>query len=201
VRCIVTEKCFQSLPSKRARRLVFKGGAPVKAGLEAAQKRYAGAPRWHLDEMVCSMNGRRGYLWRAVDDEGEFLDMVMQRERNTGAALKLLKRLLRNQAVAPESIVTDGLSSHKAALAELGLQHIHHPVRLRENNLAENSHLPIRRQERKMQGVKSRASAQRFLTTYTAVYNNVTIQPHLNKRPHMRALRAKAALGWKAACA
>ena len=178
---------------------ILKFGPQIAMNLR--RRRQAPTARWHLDEMVCSMNGRRWYLWRAVDDEGEVLDMVMQQERDTGAALRPLKRLLRNQPVAPEAIVTDGLTSYKAALAELDVEHIHHPGRLRENNRAENSHLPIRRRERKMQGFKSRASAQRFLTTYAAVYNNFTIQPHLNKRPHMRTLRAKAAFAWSAACA
>ena len=85
------------------------------------------------------------YLWRAVDDVGEVLGLVMQLNRDTGAELKLLRRLLRNQPVAPESITTDGLKSHPAAFAILWLGHIHRPGRLRENNRAENSHLPIRR--------------------------------------------------------
>jgi putative transposase len=123
----------------------IKFGPQIAANLK--RRRAAPNARWHLDEMVCSMNGKRWYLWRAVDDEGEVLDMVMQQERDTGAALKLLKRLLRNQPVEPQSIATDGLGSYKAALAELGLDHIHHPGRLRENNRAENSHLPIRRRE------------------------------------------------------
>jgi transposase-like protein len=106
------------------------------------------------------------YLWRAVDDEGEVLDLVMQRRRDTEAALKLLKHLLRNQPVDP--IVTDGLGSYAAALKKLGLADRHHPGRLRKNNRAENSHLSIRRREWKMQGFKSQASAQRFLTTHAA---------------------------------
>lgn len=119
------------------------------------RRRVAPSPRWHLDEMVCTVAGKRMYLWRAVDDEGEVLDLVMQRRRDTEAALKLLKRLLRNQPVEPEAIVTDGLGSYVSALKELDLHHLHRPGRLRENNRAENSHLPVRRRERKMQGFKS----------------------------------------------
>lgn len=78
------------------------------------------------------------YLWRAVDDEGEVLDLVVQRRRDTEAALKLLRRLLRNQPVEPEWIVTDGLGSYAPALDELGLRHLHRPGRLRENNRVEN---------------------------------------------------------------
>lgn len=83
------------------------------------------------------------YLWRAVDDEGEVLDVVVQKRRDTEAALRLLRRLLRNQLVEPEAITTDGLRSYGAALKELGLEDLHRPGRLRENNGAENSHLPF----------------------------------------------------------
>lgn len=109
-------------------------------------------------------------LWRAVDDEGEVLDLVVQPRRDTAAALKLLQRLLRSQPVLVETIVTDGLASYGAALGQLGLAHLHRRGRLRDNNRAENSHLPIRRRERQMQLFKSRQSAQRFLTTHAAIY-------------------------------
>jgi transposase-like protein len=158
-------------------------------------------PRWHLDEMVCSIGGRRMYLWRAVDDEGEVLDLVVQRRRDTEAALKLLRRLLRNQPVEPESIVTDGLGSYGSALDQLGLRHLHRAGRLRENNRAENSHLPIRRRERQQQLFKSQASAQRFLTTHAAVYNTFYTQRHLTSRRTLRLFRAQAHAAWAAAAA
>nr|WP_282452812.1 DDE-type integrase/transposase/recombinase [Brevundimonas pishanensis] len=104
--------------------------------------------RWHLDEMVCKIGGRRMYLWRAVDDQGEVLDVMVQRRRDTEAVLKLLKRLLRNQPVEPESITTDGLASYGAALHQLELRCLHRHGRLRDNNRVENSHLPIPRRER-----------------------------------------------------
>ena len=109
------------------------------------KRRWPPTPRWHLDEVVCRIGGKRMYLWRAVDDEGEVLDVVVQHRRNTAAATKLLKRLLHNQPIEPESITTDGLASYGAALDLLKLRHIHRPVRLRENNRIECSHLPIRR--------------------------------------------------------
>lgn len=89
------------------------------------------------------------YLWCAVDDEEGVLDVVVQSRRDHGAAPALLKRLLRNQPIEPEAVVTNGLASEGSALRELGLEGIHRPGRLRENNGAENSHLPIRRRERK----------------------------------------------------
>ncbi len=82
------------------------------------RRRPAASPRWRLDEMVCKIRGRRMYLWRAVDDEGEVLDLVMQRKR-ADAALKLLGRRLRNQPVDPERITTDGLASYPAAFRRL----------------------------------------------------------------------------------
>jgi putative transposase len=156
---------------------------------------------WHLDEMVVSVAGKRMYLWRAVDAEGEVLDMLMQRRRNTAAALDLLRRLLKNQRVSPTAIVTDGLRSYGAALRELGLQHRHRPGRLQENNRAENSHLPIRRRERKMQGFKSPGSAQRFLATHAAVYNTFYTARHLTSRATLRTLRGQAERVWTTATA
>lgn len=175
----------------------------IKFGPQIARRlkrqRPAPSPRWHLDEMVCSIGGKRMYLWRAVDDEGEVLDLVVQRRRDTEAASTLLKRLLRNQPVEPKRIVTDGLGSYPAALDQLGLRHLHSPGRLRENNRAENSHLPIRRRER--QRFKSQASAQRFLTTHAAIYNTFYTQRHLISRPTLRRFRADAASAWATAVA
>ena len=142
--------------------------------------------------MVVKIGGKRMYLWRAVDDEGEVLDLVVQKRRDTAAALRLLKRLLKNQPIEPRAIITDGLASYGSALRELGLGDLHRPGRLRENNRAENSHLPIRRRERKMQLFKSKASAQRFLTTHAAVYNT---------RPTLRRFRGEAHAAWIAATA
>ena len=155
--------------------------------------------RWHLDEMVCKIGGRRMYLWRAVDDEGEVLDVVVQRQRDTEAALKLIRRLLRNQPVEPETITTDGLASYGAALDQLELRHLHRPGRLRDNNRVENSHLPIRRRERQHQRFKSQASAQRFLTTHAAIYTTFNFQRHLISRPTLRCFRAEANAAWEAA--
>ena len=157
--------------------------------------------RGHLDEMVVKIGGRRMYLWRAVDDEGDVLDMLVQERRNKAAALKLLRKLLKNHGVHPETIVTDKLASYRAAARDLGLVDRHRPGGMRENNRAENSHLPIRRRERKQQKFKSRASAQRFLATHAAVYNVFNLQPHLIRQPTLRQFRAEAHQTWAAATA
>ncbi len=157
--------------------------------------------RWHLDEMVVKIGGKRMFLWRAVDDEGEVLDMLVQERRNKAAALKLLRKLLKNQSVHPETIVTDKLASSRAAVGDLGLTDRHQPGGMRENNRAENSHLPIRRRERKQQKFKSRASAQRFLATHAAIYDVFNHQSHLIRRPTLRQFRAEAHRTWAAATA
>ena len=151
--------------------------------------------------MVCWIGGKRMYLWRAVDDEGEVLDLVVQRRRDTEAALRLLKRLIYNPPVEPETITTDGLASYGAALEHLELRHLHRPGRPRENNRVENSHLPIRRRERQQQRFKSQASARRFLTTHAAIYNTFNIQRHLISRPTLRRFRAEADAAWAKAVA
>lgn len=111
------------------------------------------SPRWHLEEMASKIAGEHVWIWRAVDDDGEVMDMVVQKRRDSGAALRFLRRLLKNQNVEPETIVTDGLRAYRAALDRLGLDDRHRLGRLRENNRAENSHISIRRRERKMQGL------------------------------------------------
>jgi len=176
---------------------VNKFGPLIAANLR--RRRDAPTGRWHLDEMVVKIAGRRMYLWRAVDDEGEVLDVLVQKRRNKAAALKLLCRLLKNQGVLPETITTDGLASYGAAVSDLNLTNRHRPGGMRENNRAENSHLLIRRRERKQQKFKSQGSAQRFLAAHAAFYNTFNIQPHLISRRTLRTLRAQADRAWEAA--
>ena len=178
---------------------VIKFGPLIAANL--LRRRSPPTGRWHLDEMVVKISGRRMYLWRAVDDEGEVLDVLVQKRRNKHAALKLLRRLLKSQGIHPETMTTDKLASYAAAARELGLTSRHQPGGMRENNRAENFHLAIRRRERKQQKFKSRGSAQRFLSTHAAVYNTFNTQPHLISRPGLRTLRAQAHEAWAAATA
>ena len=148
---------------------------------ELRNRRPKPTSRWRLDEMVASIAGRHFWLWRAVDDEGEVLDLLVQRRRDKPAAVKLLRKLLKKQGFAPELLVTDRLRSYAAAKAELGMS-ARHEQGLRKNNRAENSHQPTRRRERKMQRFKSPGSAQRFLSVHAAVQNTFNTQRHLTSR-------------------
>jgi transposase-like protein len=175
------------------RRWVLKFGATVAQRLRGRRPRPS--DRWHLDEMVVRIAGRRMYLWRAVDHEGEILDMLVQRRRNKRAALRLMRKLLRKHGVAPKLVVTDKLRSYGAAFRELHLT-CRHDQGLRKNNRAENSHQIVRRRERKMQRFKSAASAQRFLSMHAAVHNTFNHQRHLISRSTLRIFRAEAAAQW-----
>jgi putative transposase len=131
----------------------------LKFGPVIARRLRRGRPRpsdrWHLDEMVVRIAGKRMYLWRAVDHEGEVLDMLVQRRRDTRAVLRLMPKLLRKQGFAPKLLVTDKLRSYGSAFRRLRLS-CPHEQGLRSNNRAENSHQPVRRRERKMPSTPSR---------------------------------------------
>jgi transposase-like protein len=176
-----------------------KFGRAIAANIRRSRPRPGSV--WHLDEMVIRINGRRMFMWRAVDDEGEVLDALVQRRRNRRAALRLLRKLLRRQGYTPEKIVTDGLLSYGAALQTLGCRSRHRPGRLRDNNRAENSHLAVRRRERKMQCFKSQGQAQRFVSTHGTITNLFNVQRHLISRSTLRTFRADAMEGWIAASA
>jgi putative transposase len=153
---------------------------------------------WHLDEMVARIAGETVYLWRAVDHEGEVLDVLVQRRRDKKAALKLMRKLLKKQGFAPTVVVTDKLRSYSAAFGDLGLT-ARHEQGLRQNNRAEVSHQPVRRRERKMQRFKSPGSAQHFLSCHAAVHNTFNLQRHLISRQTLRRFRAAALEQWRAA--
>ncbi len=153
---------------------------------------------WYLDEVYLKIDGRMVYLWRAVDAEGEVLDVLVQSKRNKHAALKLMRKLLKKYAFVPKRLVTDDLRSYSAAVRDLGIERRHERGRWK-NNRAENSHQPTRRRERRMQRFKSPGSAQKFLSTHAAVYNTFNVQRHLISAHTHRALRAEAMNTWRTA--
>ena len=150
--------------------------------------------------MVVSIQGRRMYLWRAVDSEGEVLNLLAQPKRDTKAALRLMRKLLKKHGSAPDQLVTDKLGSYGAPRRKLGLS-ARHEQGLRKNNRAENSHQPVRRRGRKQQRFKSAGSAQRFLAMQAAVHNTFNLQRHLISRRTLRTFRAEAAEQWRIATA
>jgi putative transposase len=151
---------------------------------------------WHLDEVYLKIDGRMVYLWRAVDAEGEVLDVLVQSKRNKHAAVKLMRKLLKKYAFVPERLVTDDLRSYGAAARDLGIEQLHQRGRWK-NNRAENSHQPTRRRERKMQRFKSARSAQKFLSAHAAVYNTFNVQRHLMSARSHRVLRTAAMSTWR----
>ena len=158
------------------------------------------SPVWHLDEVYTKINGKMVYLWRAVDDEGTVLDVVVQRRRNTKAATRLLRKLLRNQGIKPTRIITDKLASYGAALKLFGLKHLQ-DVGGRKNNRAECSHVLIRRRKRKSQRFRSVRNAQKLLSVHGQIYNLFNRRRHLISRNTLRKLRHQANLEWNLATA
>jgi len=133
--------------------------------------------RWHLDEVFLKINGRMQYLWRAVDQDGSVLDVLVQPKRDKRAAAKFFRKLLKGQAYAPRVVVTDRFPSYRAPCAELVSGATH--VRDRHaNNRAENSHLPTRLRERRMRRFKSSVHAQRFLSIFGIVHDHFSVSRH-----------------------
>jgi putative transposase len=151
-----------------------------------------------LTKWLISIRGDRYWLWRAVDNEGKVLDFLVQRRRNAKVARKLMVKLLKKCGVVPTRVVTDRLRSYPAAFRAIGLT-AEHDRGLRTNNRAENSHLPLRRREKKQQRFKSPGLAQRFLAVHAATYN--AFQRHLLLRPNFKELRTGSFGTWAQASA
>jgi transposase-like protein len=171
------------------RRWVNHFGSAIAANLRKPRPKPHST--WHLDEAYIKIDERLVYLWRAVDAEGEVLDVLVQSRRDKRAALKLMRKLLKKMNFVPDKLVTDDLRSYGAACRDLGISHRHERGRWR-NNRAENSHQPTRRRERKMQGFKSTGSAQRFPSFHAATYNTLNVQRHLTSASTHRVFRASA---------
>jgi len=153
---------------------------------------------WHLDEVVIIIAGRKHWLWRAVDQDGYVLDEIVQNRRNTKAAKRLLTRLLKKQGIAPKRMITDKLRSYGAARRQV-MPHVEHRSHKGLNNRAENSHVPLRKRERMMQGFRSPGGLQRFVSVFSAV-RNLFVPPRSQRSAFQnRVHRSQAIAAWKAA--
>lgn len=151
---------------------------------------------WHLDEVFLRINGVLHYLWRAVDQNGVVLDILVQKRRNATAAKRFFKRLLAGLKIRPRRIVTDGLKSYGVACREI-LPDVRHRTSRYLNNRAENSHRPTRRRERQMQRFKSPEQAQRFLSAHAMIYGHFRPRQHLMTAAQCHRARAKAFRIWR----
>ena len=153
---------------------------------------------WYLDEVFVSIGGKRQYLWRAVDQDGDTIDVMVQSRRNKRAALRFFRKLFKRQESLPWKIMTDKLRSYSSALREMAPSLIH-ITKQYANNRAEVSHEPTRQQERQMRRFKSPGQAQRFLSFHGLVNNLYRQQRHLLSAVHYRILRDQAFTTWKQA--
>ncbi|MFZ6765014.1 IS6 family transposase [Pseudoroseomonas sp. WGS1072] len=151
---------------------------------------------WHLDEVFLRINGASHYLWRAVDQHGVVLDILVQGRRNATAAKRFFKRLRAGLKYKPKRLVTDGLRSYGVAQREV-LPDVRHRTSRYLNNRAENSHRPTRRRERQMQRFKSPEQAQRFLSAHSMIYGHFRPRRHLLTAAQHRRVRAEAFRVWQ----
>ncbi|ACM39802.1 MULTISPECIES: IS6 family transposase [Rhizobium/Agrobacterium group] len=151
--------------------------------------------KWYLDEVVISIGGKKHWLWRAVDQDGFVLDVLVQSRPNTKAAKRLIRKLLKGQGQAPRVMMIDKLGSYGAAKRDImpGVEHRSHKGL---NNRAENSHQPTRRRERIMKGFKSARHLQRFVSIHDPVANLFHIPRHDILSHHHRELRTAAMQMW-----
>jgi putative transposase len=171
----------------------------LKFGSEYARRlrRRQGRPgdTWHLDEVFCKMNGKPIYLWRAVDQSGEVLDILVQKRHDTKAAKRFFRKLLKGFRYVPRAIVTDKLPSYGAARKDV-MPNIAHHRGWRMNNRAENSHQPTRERERGMRCFKSMRHAQRLLSVHAQVSNHFRPGRHLMRACNYRTLMARRFASW-----
>jgi putative transposase len=151
--------------------------------------------KWHLDEVVIMIAGVKHWLWRAVDQTGIVLDVLVQKRRDKQAARRLLRKLLKRQGRAPRVMVTDKLASYSAAKREV-MPSVEHRRHRGLNNRAENSHQPTRRRERQMKRFKSAGQAQRFLSAHDPISNLFHLRREHVTATEYRAARAQAFATW-----
>ena len=155
---------------------------------------------FYIDEVYVKISGKQHYLWRAVDQDGEVVDVYLQARRDGKAAKRFFKRLLKTHRNEPRTIVTDKLRSYGVAHRALMPNTIHNTSQY-ANNRSELSHQPTRVRERVMRRFKSMKQAQRFLTVHATVYNLFNLGPHLVSAKNYRFFRSRAFASWNCATA
>ena len=151
--------------------------------------------KWHMDEVVITISGVKHWLWRAVDQTGRVLDILVQSRRDTRAAKRLMRKLLKRQCRAPRVMITDKLASYGAARREV-MPSVEHRRHKGLNNRAENSHQPTRRRERQMKRFKSPGQAQRFLSAHDGISSLFHLRRHQVPAAQYRAARTQAFQVW-----
>ncbi len=151
---------------------------------------------WHLDEVFVKIQGRQQYLWRAVDEDGDVIDILVQSRRHRRAAIRFFRKLLKGQGCVPRRLITDKLRSYPAACRTVMPSVVHRTDRY-ANNRAEVSHQPTRERERQMRRFTSAAHAQRFLSVHGPIQNLFRGGRHLLQAVHHRLLRTRAFGVWR----
>jgi len=163
---------------------------------ELRRRRPRPGDKWHLDEVFISINGVQHYLWRAVDQQGKVLDILVQRRQDTAAAKKFFRRLLKDLQYVPRVLITDKLASYGAAHRAV-LPRVEHRRHKGLNNRAENSHQPTRERERRMRRFKSPGHAQRFLAAYGPIAGHFRPRRHRLTAAAYRHQRDQAHVTWR----
>ncbi len=175
------------------RRWCWKFGTEYARTLKRREGRLGDT--WYLDELFVTIQGQWQYLWRAVDQDGDVIDILVQPRRNRRAAKRFFRKLLKGQGREPRRLVTDKLRSYGAA-HRTTMPSVIHDSRRYANNRAEVSHQPTRQRERQMRGFKSAAHAPRFLSVHGIILNLFRVGRHLLRSAHHRQLRARSFLVW-----
>ena len=171
-----------------------KFGAEYARTLKRRQGRLGDT--WHLDELFVNIRGQRQYLWRAVDQDGDVIDILVQPRRDRRAAERFFRRLLKGQGGEPRRLVTDKLRSYGAARRDT-MPSVRHDTSRYANNRAEVSHQPTRQRERQMRRFKSAPQAQRFLTIHGLIQNLFRVGRHLVSSASHRMLRDRSFAVWQ----
>lgn len=181
------------------RRWCLKFGPRYRQALKRREGRLG--DEWYADEVFVTINGQLHYLWRAVDQDGQVLDILLQRRRDGRAAKRFFRNALKGQGELPRVMFSDKLGSYRVAAREV-LFRTRHDTSRYANNRAEVSHQPTRQRERQMRRFTSRHQAQRFLALHARVSNLFRYRRHLMRAATHRMFRARAFYVWaQATCA